>query len=97
MGWDWHQKQQRSLVPGGTPGEWIDLREQQVHDFYTVYDAQQALDFIKRYRVRYVYVGTLEEHIYGTAGLTKFSQMPELQLVYQNEQTKIYQVLTAVE
>ncbi|MER3546008.1 MAG: hypothetical protein C4311_15815, partial [Chloroflexota bacterium] len=92
MGWDWHQKQQRSLVPGGTPGEWIDQREQQVHDFYTVYDAQQALEFLQRYRVRYVYVGPEERAIYGTAGLAKFDQMAELRLVYQNPQVKIYEV-----
>lgn len=93
MGWDWHQKQQRSLVPGGTPGEWIDQREQQVHDFYTIYDAQQALEFLKRYRVRYVYVGPEEQAIYGTAGLAKFDQMAELRLVYQNPQVKIYEVV----
>jgi len=97
MGWDWHQKQQRSLVPGGTPGEWIDQREQQVHDFYTVYDAPQALEFLKRYRVRYVYVGPEERALYGTAGLAKFDQMAELRLVYQNPQVKIYAVMLPVE
>ncbi|MER3515107.1 MAG: hypothetical protein C4310_12600 [Chloroflexota bacterium] len=79
-------------MPGGTPGEWIDQREQQVHDFYTVYDAQQALEFLQRYRVRYVYVGPEERAIYGTAGLAKFDQMAELRLVYQNPQVKIYEV-----
>ncbi len=97
MGWDWHQKQQRSLVPGGTPGEWIDQREQQVHDFYTIYNAQQALEFLKRYRVRYVYVGPEEQAIYGTDGLAKFDHMAELRLVYQNPQVKIYEVMLPVE
>jgi uncharacterized membrane protein len=97
MGWDWHQKQQRSLTKGGTPGQWIDQREQEVHDFYTIYNAQQAVEFIKRYRVRYVYVGALEQSIYGPEGLGKFDQMPELQLVYENPQVKIYEVMLPVE
>lgn len=98
MGWDWHQKQQRSA----TPGEWIDQRQQQVHDFYSTTDPQQALAILRRYHVRYVYVGPEEQVTYGPQGLAKFDRMPELRLVYplppdQNPQVKIYEVLLPAE
>ena len=43
----------------------------------------------------YIYVGQLEHTVYDAAGLAKFERMWEegyLDLVYENEKVKIYQV-----
>ncbi|MEO7841540.1 MAG: hypothetical protein ABIU06_19540 [Anaerolineales bacterium] len=90
IGWDWHQKQQRSVLPGPM----IDERIQDVRNIYTDNDLKETMRLLDQYDVQYVYVGALERIYYGGSGLTKFDQATELwDLVYQNEQVKIYQVL----
>jgi len=89
IGWDWHQKQQRSVLPGSM----IDQRIQDVRNIYTNRDLKETMRLLNQYRVQYIYVGALERIYYGGLGLSKFDQAPELwDLVYQNEQVKIYKV-----
>jgi YYY domain-containing protein len=89
IGWDWHQKQQRSVLPGSM----IDQRIQDVRNIYTNSDLKETMRLLNQYRVQYIYVGPLERIYYGGSGLAKFDQAPELwDLVYQNEQVKIYKV-----
>ena len=89
IGWDWHQKQQRSILPGDR----IDHRIEDVRTIYNTTDLEQAKRLLKHYNVRYIYVGPLEHLYYDANGLNKFDQSPDLwSLVYQNEQVKIYQV-----
>ena len=89
IGWDWHQKQQRSILPGDR----IDHRIEDVRTIYNTTDLEQAKRLLKQYNVKYVYVGPLEHLYYDANGLNKFDQSPDLwSLVYQNEQVKIYQV-----
>jgi YYY domain-containing protein len=89
IGWDWHQKQQRSILPGET----IDHRIADVQTMYNSTDLQQTEDLLKLYNVKYIYVGPLEKIYYDGNGLNKFDQSGDLwKLVYQNEQVKIYQV-----
>lgn len=89
IGWDWHQKQQRSILPGQT----IDHRIEDVRTMYNSTDVQQAENLLKSYDVKYVYVGPLEKLYYDPNGLAKFDQPNNLwSLVYQNDQVKIYQV-----
>ena len=91
IGWDWHQKQQRSVLPGPM----IDQRIQDVRTIYTGSDLKEAIRLLDKYDVQYIYVGVLERIYYGSLGLSKVDQAPQLwDLVYQNEQVKIYQVLT---
>lgn len=89
IGWDWHQKQQRSVLPG-------DLIDQRLADVKTIYDStdvNQALQLLDQYQVRYIYVGTLERLYYDAAGLAKFDQpVGPWHLIYHNDQVKIYQV-----
>ena len=90
IGWDWHQKQQRSILPG----QIIDRRIEDVRTIYTSEDVDQAMNLLRRYGVRYIYVGPLERMYYGGSGLDKFAreQGRLWNLVYQNEQVQIYSV-----
>jgi len=89
IGWDWHQKQQRSVLPGPM----IDERIRDVRTIYTGRDLKETVRLLDQYNVQYIYVGALERIYYGGPGLAKFDQATELwDLVYQNEQVKIFQV-----
>jgi uncharacterized membrane protein len=89
IGWDWHQKQQRSVLPGQT----VDDRIEDVRTIYNSTDLEQTKRLLKRYNVQYIYVGALERIYYDPNGLSKFDQASDTwSLVYQNEQVKIYQV-----
>ena len=89
IGWDWHQKQQRSVFPG----QLIERRQEDVKTIYNSTDLEQTKTLLQQYGIQYIYVGPLESLYYNADGLKKFDQ-PEagLTLVYQNEQVKIYQV-----
>jgi len=89
IGWDWHQKQQRSVLPGPM----IDQRIQDVQTIYTGTDLNETTHLLDQYDVQYIYVGPLERIYYAGDGLNKFDQPSDLwNLVYENEQVKILQV-----
>lgn len=91
IGWDWHQKQQRSIIDGSI----IDHRIDAVRAIYNTRDANDALTMLKRFRASYIYVGDVERTFYDAQGLAKFDAMVragQLELVYQNERVKIYKV-----
>ena len=89
IGWDWHQKQQRSVLPGQT----IEKRIEDVRTIYTSTDLEQTTGLLEQYGVQYIYVGSLERMYYAGDGLNKFDQPSDLwNLVYENEQVKIFQV-----
>ncbi len=92
IGWDWHQKQQRMLMPGGT----IEGRIDDVRTLYTTQDDQTALSLLRQYGVSLIYVGQMEKAVYGEAGLAKFDRWVEqgiLQLVHSNQEVKIYRLV----
>jgi YYY domain-containing protein len=89
IGWDWHQKQQRSVMPG----QIVDRRIEDVRTLYNGTDLTQTMQLITQYNIKYVYVGPLEKIYYDATGLAKFDQPnPAWSLVYQNDQVKIYQI-----
>jgi uncharacterized membrane protein len=91
IGWDWHEKQQRSIIDGAI----VDRRIADVRTIYDTQDIRQATELLKRFRVSYIYVGDLEHAFYSAEGLAKFDAMAhdgELELVYQNSRVKIFQV-----
>jgi len=91
IGWDWHQKQQRSIIDGGI----IDRRIATVAEIYNTRDLNRALGQMKRFDVKYVYVGDMERAFYEQPGLDKFDAMVKagmLEVVYSNERVKIYRV-----
>jgi YYY domain-containing protein len=89
VGWNWHQRQQRTLTP-----ELVEGRVSEVDSFYTTTDIQSALAFLKKYNVKYIIVGQLEHAEYPGLGLDKFeSQNGRLwHSIYRDGNTVIYQV-----
>ncbi len=92
IGWDWHQRQQRSVMPPSV----IDNRLLDVKTLYSTVDITAAQNILDRYNVRYIIVGGLERAYYPPEGLAKFEQMVaqgKLRVVYQNEGTAVYEVV----
>ena len=91
VGWNWHQRQQRALVPE----DWVTGRISDIQDFYTTTELSVAEAFLTRYNVSYIIVGQLEHIYYGGPGLDKFeAQNGQLwQRVYQDKNTAIYKVI----
>ena len=72
IGWDWHQVQQRTDY-----AELIQKRRFDTEQFYKLPDQTYARDYLTRYNVRYVVVGS-EERFHGTpGGIAKFAQMAD--------------------
>jgi len=87
VGWDWHQKQQRWGY------RWmVEVRQRDVNQLYTTTNPALARSILKKYGVRYVYIGPVERLYYPRGGLAKFEGMADLELVYSNPQVKIYRV-----
>ncbi len=92
VGWDWHQRQQRAVLPGTL----VSSRIEDVNRLYNTADANEALALLDKYDVGYIYAGQLEWVYYNPEGLNKFNQMVNdgyLEEVYRNEGTSIYKVL----
>lgn len=93
VGWDWHQRQQRAVLPPTIVSD----RIFDVNQLYNTIDHEEALSIIDKYDVSYVYVGPLEWTYYNPQGLIKFDRMVEaglLQEVYRNSGVSIYEVNT---
>jgi YYY domain-containing protein len=90
IGWSWHQRQQRALVPA----EWITDRIQAVHDFYRTEDPRSAAEFLAAHDVAYVVVGRLEQAYYPGPGLAKFAALDGVlwRAVFERGETTIYEV-----
>lgn len=87
IGWDWHQIQQRTDYT-----DLVQKRRFETEQFYKVPDQQYAADYITKYNVKYVVVGT-EEIYHGTpVGIAKFAQMPQLEEVFRSGDYAIYRV-----
>jgi len=88
IGWQWHQEQQRA----GYAYE-VGRRTRDVQTFYSTLDDEVALDLIRKYGVRYVYLGHLER-IYFPEGMFKFEDGlgGALEKVFDNGDTAIYRV-----
>ena len=90
VGWNWHQRQQRGLVPPNLVTDRVDA----IEEFFQSPLEQTALDFIKRYGVRYVIVGDYERAYYESTGLQKFERMlgtGHLKIAYRNNTTTVYE------
>ena len=89
VGWNWHQRQQRTLTP-----ELVESRVAEIGNFYSTDDMQSAESFLEKYDVRYIVVGQLERAEYPGSGLTKFDQYNGKlwNAVYRGGDTVIYQV-----
>jgi YYY domain-containing protein len=91
VGWNWHQRQQRTYL--GTND--VQNRVDQVNQFYSTQNVEEAKMLISEYDVEYIIVGQMEEVYYPEEGLMKFAQFEgELwEKVYSNTGTTIYRVI----
>lgn len=69
-------------------------RDDEVEAFYRTTDIEAALRLLARYRVDYVYVGSIEHTFYNESGLQKFAAMEGtyLDIVYDQPDVQIYKV-----
>ena len=90
VGWEWHEQQQRTLVPSN----WISERIDEINNFYTTSDVKAALEFLRKYNVKYIIDGQLEHNQYPGPGLDKFPAENGIlwDEVYRDGDTVIYQV-----
>jgi uncharacterized membrane protein len=92
IGWDWHQRQQRSIMPGQV----IDYRVQDTRLLFDSPSVSEAQRILAQYGVKYIVVGGLERAYYAPEGLAKFDVMVQQHLLivaYQNEGTTVYEVV----
>jgi uncharacterized membrane protein len=82
LGWAGHEYQWRGNTP--EPG----LREPAVNEIYSAPDLLSVVDLLNRYSVEYIYVGELEQGLYGSTGLDKFAE--QLDVAYSNNSVTIY-------
>jgi YYY domain-containing protein len=96
VGWDWHQRQQRAVLPG----ELVSQRIEDVATLYNTTDTAEALSILEKYGVSYIYVGELERAYYQPEGIAKFEQMAvdkQIEIAYQDSAVTIYRVKEAPE
>ena len=92
IGWQWHQEQQRA----GYAYE-VGWRTQDVQTIYSTENVEVALGLMRKYDVRYIYLGHLER-IYFPEGMEKFEDGlgGALEKVFDNGETAVYRVRDGV-
>jgi len=90
VGWNWHQKQQRAVLPQ----EIIDRRLEDVRRIYSTSDPDEASRTLGRYRAEYLIVGPLERAYYPPEGIAKFESAAgkSWALVYDSGGVQIYRL-----
>jgi YYY domain-containing protein len=90
VGWNWHQRQQRSLASDA----WVWDRVKGIDDFYQTTDVQSAANFLRKYAVQYIILGQLERAKYAGPGLDKFPAQEGVlwREVFRVSDTVIYRV-----
>jgi YYY domain-containing protein len=84
-----HQSEQR-------PPSQIGSRDAVVNEFWATPDPARTLQLIDELNISYIYIGQVERINYGDYVADKFEQLVtqgELEVVFENEQTKIYKRL----
>jgi uncharacterized membrane protein len=91
VGWEWHQQQQRAVLPGGL----VSNRIAEVDNFYQTTDLQQARDFLRKYNAGFIILGQQERGHYPGPGLDKFAAANGVlwKEVYRDGDTLIYEVM----
>jgi uncharacterized membrane protein len=91
VGWNWHQRQQRTLLPD----YWVWDRVNAIAEFYETIDPNTATEFLERYDVSYIVVGQLERAKYSTEGISKFDEYNGSiwKEIFRDRDTVIYEVI----
>jgi len=91
QGWNWHQRQQRSVVPSMA----VERRVAHVQELYSTTDLARTGRLLALYGVRYIIVGELERAYYSPEGLAKFDALVQagmLEVAHQAGAVTIYRV-----
>jgi uncharacterized membrane protein len=91
VGWNWHQRQQRTVVSS----EWVTSRVDDITTFYATPEREIARELLAKYGVSYIIVGRMEQVYYPEEGLAKFSEFEGdlWEVVFHEGETTIYKVL----
>jgi YYY domain-containing protein len=92
QGWNWHQRQQRSVVPGVA----VERRVGHVQEIYNTTDVGRAVRLLDLYGVTYIVVGELERSQYAPEGLAKFDALASagyLREAYRGGAVSVYEVV----
>jgi uncharacterized membrane protein len=91
VGWNWHQRQQRTLLPN----DWVWDRVNAIAAFYEGTDPASAVEFLAQYDVSYIVVGQLERAKYSLEGIRKFDEYNGMlwSEVFRDRDTIIYEVI----
>ena len=90
LGWNWHQRQQRTIDP--LP-RIVQQRESNIQYFYQSNDIVSVANMIRYYDIEYIIVSDMEIAMYPD-GIEKFNRMVEMELlsiVYQHGVGLVYQ------
>ena len=90
VGWNWHQRQQRSILRSNIVQERVD----KVGEFYLIEDRTFVEQFLEQYEVSYIVFGQLEQAFFPGPGLDKFENWDGIlwDEVFRYEDTVIYEV-----
>ncbi|MBI5123478.1 hypothetical protein HZA75_06495 [Candidatus Roizmanbacteria bacterium] len=85
-------------VLGWTVHEWLwrgtyDIPAPRIEEIKIIYeteDAKLAADLLKKYKIQYIFIGSLENEKYPKLSEDKFKKLGKL--VFQKDNTKIYQI-----
>jgi YYY domain-containing protein len=92
LGWNFHQRQQRTLDP---MGRLVEMRNSNVNAFYETHSIGTAWQILQFYNVDYIIVGKMERAYYNREGLAKFDQMADdgmLEVVWHEGDSIVYRV-----
>lgn len=90
LGWNWHQRQQRTIDP--LP-RIVQQRESNIQHFYQSNDIVSVVNMIRYYDIEYIIVSDMEIALYPD-GIEKFNRMVEmglLDIAYQHGVGLVYQ------
>jgi len=87
LGWDWHQKQQRSLESNA-----VTLRKKQIHEFYTTDSSEFIKDFLDFYDVGLIIYGNIEAHNFPEfSNRLESMDITGINKIYHQDNYKIYE------
>lgn len=91
LGWNWHQRQQRGYLDYNN----IEERLTDIPYFYQTTRIADAVNFLKKYNVKYIILGQMERAYYPGVGLDKFEEFDGIcwKEVFRFNDTVIYEVI----
>ena len=92
LGWNFHQRQQRTFHP---MTRWVEQREVNIQQFYNTANIDIAVDIIHHFDIKYIIRSGLEEVQSTEEGLKKFDRMLDaglLKVAFLTEGGMIYEV-----